>query len=298
MQHPDEGTIHAWLDGALSPEESDAIVHHVAACHACADLVAEARGVIAGASRIVSALDVVRGDVIPSAFPARPARTTSLWRRLHLSPGRAALAATVLIAVSALLVVRHDTPDKLVPTRAAARIQPKVAATPASAPAPAMASSAQPAAAPRPLEQTVRRETPAASGKAAASPRAMGGRAFAEMRTLVLDAPTTALCYQIERDSASWLRAIPLRFTLARDTATGQNVVRALSPHATLDSVIPGSNWATVSSTAISVRFAPQPREQPMQAVSLLLQTREPSALASSGTDRRQIPVRRTSCPP
>jgi anti-sigma factor RsiW len=28
MQHPDEGTIHAWLDGALSPEEAARVEAH------------------------------------------------------------------------------------------------------------------------------------------------------------------------------------------------------------------------------------------------------------------------------
>ena len=106
MQHLDEGTIHAWLDGALSTEESTGIESHVRACTACAEQVADARGIIAGATRIVSSLDVVRGDVIP-AKPAVADR--SLWTRLRLTPARAALAATLLIAVSSVIAVQHDT---------------------------------------------------------------------------------------------------------------------------------------------------------------------------------------------
>jgi hypothetical protein len=113
MQHPEEGTIHAWLDGALSPSEAAAIDAHVRSCAACAAAVAEARGMIAGAARIVSALDIARGVVVPSA-PAsrapRPASGSSLWRRLHLTPSRAALAATILVAVAGTLVVRHQRP--------------------------------------------------------------------------------------------------------------------------------------------------------------------------------------------
>jgi len=61
MQHLEEGTIHAWLDGALPAEESAGVERHVAVCTECASLVAEARGMIAGASRIVSSLDIVPG---------------------------------------------------------------------------------------------------------------------------------------------------------------------------------------------------------------------------------------------
>src|SRR5919108_6577082 len=59
MQHLDEGTIHAWLDGALSAEESVRTETHVASCAKCAEAVAEARGLIAASSRILTALDNV-----------------------------------------------------------------------------------------------------------------------------------------------------------------------------------------------------------------------------------------------
>ena len=106
MQHLDEGTVHAWLDGALPANEAASVEAHVATCAECSALVAEARGLIAGSSRIVSTLDVVRGDVVPK--PKQPSR--ALWTRLHLSPSRAALAATLLIAVASLLVVRCEIP--------------------------------------------------------------------------------------------------------------------------------------------------------------------------------------------
>lgn len=59
MQHLDEGTIHAWLDGALSVEEAARAEAHVASCTACAAAAAEARGLIAASSRILTALDDV-----------------------------------------------------------------------------------------------------------------------------------------------------------------------------------------------------------------------------------------------
>src|SRR5687767_6215998 len=67
MRHPDEGEIHAWLDGALDPATAAGLEAHVAACPACSAAVAEARGLIAGASRILMALDGVPGGVLPAA---------------------------------------------------------------------------------------------------------------------------------------------------------------------------------------------------------------------------------------
>jgi len=132
MQHLEEGTIHAWLDGALSAMEARDVEAHVASCAECSAMVAEARGLIAGASRIVSSLDVVRGNVIPNASAGRGGK--SVWRSLHLSPARAALAATLLLAVSTLLTARHDTPSKLVvdspPIRASAPATVDVKKTP------------------------------------------------------------------------------------------------------------------------------------------------------------------------
>jgi anti-sigma factor RsiW len=121
MQHLDEGTIHAWLDDALAGDEAAAVAQHVAECADCAALVAEARGMVVAAGNIVAALDDVRGGVIPSSPPTRAiagqTSRTSLWLRLHFTPTRAALAATVLIAVGSVLTVRRaGQPDgQLIP---------------------------------------------------------------------------------------------------------------------------------------------------------------------------------------
>src|SRR5215207_7432512 len=120
-EHPDEGLIHAWLDEALDAAESERLAAHVRDCPACQAQVAEARGLIAGASRIVAALDDVpagsRSVWAPSAVssaasPAAGARDGgapermpqgSLWRHLRVTPGRAALAATILVALGITL---------------------------------------------------------------------------------------------------------------------------------------------------------------------------------------------------
>jgi len=102
MQHPDEGTIHAWLDGELSVDDAAALEAHVAGCAECRAAVAEARGIIAASSRIVSALDVVPGGVIPAAA----ARTRPWYASTQLRA-----AATVLFVAGATLLVinRQDT---------------------------------------------------------------------------------------------------------------------------------------------------------------------------------------------
>ena len=73
MQHLDEGMIHAWLDGQLPRDEAAAVEAHVAECRPCADAVAEARGLIAASSRILTALDAVPRDVAPKPITATDA---------------------------------------------------------------------------------------------------------------------------------------------------------------------------------------------------------------------------------
>jgi hypothetical protein len=123
-EHPDEGTIHAWLDGALDAESAARVEAHVRGCAACAALTAEARGLIAGASRVVAALD----DVPAGARPAwaqsevggsnvEPAPGSdvvradrSVWRRLRVTPARAAIAATIIVAAG--LTLTHERAAK------------------------------------------------------------------------------------------------------------------------------------------------------------------------------------------
>jgi hypothetical protein len=94
MQHPDEGTIHSWLDGALSADETARLEVHVKECPQCAAAVAEARGFIAGASRILTALDNAPRGVVPVAAPRKQVDPL-VWR----------VAATVLVVAAGTLVV-------------------------------------------------------------------------------------------------------------------------------------------------------------------------------------------------
>ena len=97
MTHMDEGTIHAWLDGALDAQRSAEAEQHVATCAACGAAVAEARGLIAGASRILNALDDVPANVLPIGSGRAPAaRSKRVWRA---APWVTSIAAVLVFAV-------------------------------------------------------------------------------------------------------------------------------------------------------------------------------------------------------
>jgi anti-sigma factor RsiW len=97
MQHPDEGTIHSWLDGALSAEEVARVEAHVKECPECAAAVAEARGFIAASSRILTALDNAPRGVIPAAAPKKRVDPI-VWR----------VAATLLVVAGGTFVVLRN----------------------------------------------------------------------------------------------------------------------------------------------------------------------------------------------
>jgi hypothetical protein len=143
-EHLDEGVVHAWLDGQLSGPDAARIEAHIAACAACAEMVAEARGFMAASSRILTGLDGVPARVVPQS------RTrTRVWQV------RAA-AAVLIVALGAAAVlsdargrldqIRQDTgvprqPVAASPAPALAKAADSEAATPAAAPSPSPAAS-------------------------------------------------------------------------------------------------------------------------------------------------------------
>jgi Putative zinc-finger len=128
MQHLDEGAIHSWLDGALSADEAARVEAHVKECPQCASAVAEARGFIAAASRILTALDNAPHGVVPAAAPRR--RVDPLvWR----------VAATVLVvAAGTFVVVRSRGVNERVMSSATDNSRPSQPATSNRAPIPAI----------------------------------------------------------------------------------------------------------------------------------------------------------------
>ena len=167
MQHLDDGTIHAWLDGALGTGEAAAVEAHAAACRDCADRVAEARGLIAASSRILTALDDVPEHVVPVERPAAVAAAWAASPALAAVPAPAAaapparwghrygrLAAAVAFVLAGTLVItreanRHDVASRREMPRAGneQRLQRDSAPAPSNAPAaaPAVAPQAAPA---------------------------------------------------------------------------------------------------------------------------------------------------------
>ena len=111
MQHLDEGTIHAWLDGELPPAEREAAEAHVAQCKRCAAAVAEARGFIAASSRILLALDAVPGGVLPSTAqsPSKAAPRTDTRFALPRSMRSRAMWSRAWMAAAAGLVLSTAT---------------------------------------------------------------------------------------------------------------------------------------------------------------------------------------------
>ena len=171
--HVDEGTVHAWLDGQLSPEEAARVEAHVGGCETCSGLVAEARGHIAAATRIVNALDGVPTQVSPQAR-----RRSRQWQ-LRLA------AAIVVMAVGTAVLLResHGRVSPPFEEHAAApaagapsQIVPNASSAPAPAPAPDLERKQQPS---RVLAKKVPAAPPVNKPEAKAapmpSPAAVGG---------------------------------------------------------------------------------------------------------------------------
>ncbi len=160
MQHPDEGIIHAWLDGELDAAESARIEALVARDPEWAAAAAEARGLIAASSRIVHALDRVPANVVPGRLraPKRPwwiaraaallvlvAGTAVVWRRgteqvvvqPHVLPSP---SAGMVAAQRARPPVAESTPhaSSKEPTALTDHAEPRQAQPAAPTPAPAL----------------------------------------------------------------------------------------------------------------------------------------------------------------
>ncbi len=115
MSRPDEGLIHAWLDGELDAAESARIEALVQSDPAWSAAAAEARGLIAATSRIVSALDGVPANVIPATRAPETGTTAKvipLAAKPRGTPWWALRAAAVLVVVAGTVVVmRNGTPE-------------------------------------------------------------------------------------------------------------------------------------------------------------------------------------------
>jgi anti-sigma factor RsiW len=117
MPHPDEGLIHAWLDGELEPGEALRVEELVATNPEWGAAAAEARGLIAASSRIASALDRVPANVVPTARKASQSRRWWIAR----------VAALLLVVVGTSVVWRRDPTVRSVQTVQAVKQVPTAA---------------------------------------------------------------------------------------------------------------------------------------------------------------------------
>ena len=134
MQHLDEGTIHAWLDGELSPAERAEVEAHSAECAQCAAAVAEARGFVAASSRILTALDSVPGGVIPASASESRATQPAATRRFVASRAWMAVAAVLVLSTVTVIATRPNSDTAQLQVAAAARDQKSLPASTAPCP--------------------------------------------------------------------------------------------------------------------------------------------------------------------
>lgn len=121
MQHPDEGVVHAWLDGELPEDQANEIAAHMSDCPECSAMVAEARGLIAASTRILTVLDNVPAGVIPEEagrLPA-PARRRRWYDRTDIH----AAAALLIVAGASFLAVQRNSGASRETLMAADKIQ-------------------------------------------------------------------------------------------------------------------------------------------------------------------------------
>ncbi len=184
MPRPEEGLIHAWLDGQLPPDEAARIEELASTDPEWAAAVAEARGFVAASSRILSALDRVPAGVVPKGAASRPMRLP-WWTKV---------AAAVVVVVGGSVVVLQNTPEGSVSTRSteqgSAQPTPDTPKTITQAPAATPAVGVPPAAGSGKSDATaMRREALAASAVTPpATPAPSVSAIAAEERKSVQDA--------------------------------------------------------------------------------------------------------------
>lgn len=139
MSHVDEGTLHAYLDGELTPIERAEFERHLSVCAVCRGALSEARTFLTESDGMIRALDVV----LPGGEVAFPAPRRPLVRLSTL-----AWAASLLLAVGLGYSLRNvpttTTEQAYVPTEGASGT-PERPTTPAPAPvAPLMDRNTEP----------------------------------------------------------------------------------------------------------------------------------------------------------
>jgi hypothetical protein len=149
--HVEEGSIHGWIEEQLDATDARRVEAHVAGCAECGVRVAEARGLIAGASRVLASLDrpVEAGMVVPAAFASgregvgEGAGSPSRFYRRSRPAWLAAAAAVVLMVGSAYMWERISGDDVAVMPFAERSSAVSEASAPAAPPMPSARGAAE-----------------------------------------------------------------------------------------------------------------------------------------------------------
>jgi hypothetical protein len=212
MPHPDEGLIHAWLDGELDAAEAARVEALVASDAEWAAAVAEARGLIAASARIVGSLDRVPANVIPKTAPARPESRRWVWR---------AAAALALMAGSAV-VLKRESPELPTP-KTDVGTQPVTPVAPAPTPTPAPSVAQQP---PLQLPRKQAPQQPPVAQDANVVAAKKSDRSKEELADAKAAEPTIAQPAR-DKDAAAPLSELQGKVTGARISGTSANAASA-----------------------------------------------------------------------
>jgi anti-sigma factor RsiW len=303
MPHPDEGTIHAWLDGALPPDESARVEAHTAECATCAAAVAEARGLIAASSRILTALDDVPGQVVPAGDRVAAARAAGAARAIRRPRFRAArytgIAAAIAFVAATVVVLRDRTVSKdtaAFTARASDSTaetsllrRPSAPAEPQAANAPeAAARAAQPSPSPRPPERRDAEDL-LGSGVASGAPAITGQVAGAERATdrtadVAATPPPSAPSSMIVGRGAARMKGVEMDSRAQLAQITGRVTDSSGAPIPSAQVTVAGTNSAALTDQDGSFRIANVPAgTQTVEARQLGYATEQKKVEAAPG---------------
>jgi len=179
MSHVDDGTLHAYLDGELSPVEVERLDTHVAGCSVCRARLDKERALIDRAARLLGmAVPLGPERVAPPLHQLERRRPT--WSRLRVP---LAWAATIVVAVGLGYYAGFSGSAQL-KDAAPAAAQPMIATT--------ESPPAGPASGVTDTRFSVRPTAPADEEQRAATPAATSGRIADRVARAEADQPRQA----------------------------------------------------------------------------------------------------------